>query len=78
MSFRKVRPSARSLSTSAAMSLTMRWMRFHPPGEGTVPSGIGRPAELVGPLSRSRSLPRITSANAGAALILTVNPRCFV
>ena len=40
-------------------------MRFQPPGPGLAPSGIGRPAELVGPLSRSRRLPRVTSANAG-------------
>src|SRR6516164_4107015 len=42
-------------------------MRFHPPGPGRAPSGIGRPAELFGPLSRSRSDPRVTSAKAGAA-----------
>ena len=35
-----------------------RWMRFHPPGSGVRPSGIGRPAELFGPLSNRRRLPR--------------------
>jgi len=29
---------------------------------------MARPAELVGPLSNSRSDPRVTSANAGAAI----------
>jgi hypothetical protein len=51
------------------MSETTRWMRFHPPGAGWVPSGMGRPAELFGPLSKRRRLPRTTSANAGAALV---------
>ena len=60
MSFRNVAPSARNFSTSAATSLTMRWIRFHPPGDGTVPSGIGRPAELAGPLSSS-SAPSLVS-----------------
>jgi hypothetical protein len=78
MSLRNVSPSARSWWTSVAMSPTIRWMRFQPPGPGTVPSGIGRPAELRGPLSSSRRLPRTTSAKAGAALALRVNPRCSV
>ena len=47
----------------------MKWMRFQPPGPGLAPSGIGRPAELFGPESSSRRLPRLTSANAGAALV---------
>jgi hypothetical protein len=47
-------------------------------GPGLAPSGIGRPAELVGPLSSSRRLPRRTSANAGAKSDSTPNPRCFV
>ena len=34
-------------------------------GSGRRPSGIGRPAELAGPDSSSRRLPRRTSANAG-------------
>jgi hypothetical protein len=68
ISLRNVRPAERSRSTSRAMSSTIRWMRFQPPGSGVRPSGIGRPAELLGPLSSSRSLPRTTSANAGAAL----------
>jgi hypothetical protein len=42
-------------------------MRFQPPGPGRSPSGIGRPAELLGPLSNRRSDPSVTSANAGAA-----------
>jgi hypothetical protein len=33
-------------------------------GPGLAPSGIDRPAELVGPMSSSRRLPRATSANA--------------
>ena len=53
----------------------MRWMRFQPPGSGVRPSGIGRPAELVGPLSSSRRWPRTTSANAGAALVRSSKPR---
>src|SRR6266446_5330746 len=53
-------------------------MRFQPPGPGLLPSGIGRPAELVGPLSNRRSDPSLTSANAGAALERTVKPRCVV
>ena len=48
MSLRNVSPAARSRATSASMSSTMRWMRFQPPGPGFAPSGIGRPAELVG------------------------------
>ena len=75
MSLRNVRPAARRRSTSAAMSSTIRWMRFQPPGSGERPSGIGRPAELAGPLSSSRSRPRTTSANAGGALVRTVNPK---
>jgi hypothetical protein len=78
MSLRKVRPAARSRSTSAAMSSTMKWMRFQPPGCGVRPSGIGRPAELAGPLSSSRRLPRTTSANAGAALERSVKPKWVV
>src|SRR6266567_3712444 len=53
-------------------------MRFQPPGPGLLPSGIGRPAELVVPLSNRRSDPRVTSANAGAALERRVKPRCVV
>ncbi len=47
----------------------MKWIRFQPPRPGLVPSGIGRPAEVVRPASSSRRLPRFTSANAGAALV---------
>ena len=61
-------PASRRRATSASMSSTMKWMRFQPPGPGLAPSGIGRPAELAGPASSSRRLPRLTSANAGAAL----------
>jgi hypothetical protein len=68
MSLRNCSPAERSRSTSPAMSSTIRWMRFQPPGSGLRPSGIGRPAELFGPASSRRSLPRITSANAGEAL----------
>ncbi len=75
ISLRKLTPSARSRATSASMSSTMKWMRFQPPGPGLRPSGIGRPAELAGPASSSRRLPRVTSANAGAALNRTVKPR---
>src|SRR5262245_54123905 len=53
-------------------------MRFQPPGLGRSPSGIGRPAELVAPLSSSRNEPRATSANAGACLEISVKPRCAV
>src|SRR5688572_9398280 len=53
-------------------------MRFQPPGRGRSPSGIARPAELAGPLSNSRNDPRLTSANAGAALERSEKPRCFV
>ena len=56
----------------------MKWMRFQPPGPGVRPSGIGRPAELFGPLSSSRSLPRTTSANAGAALERSLKPKWLV
>ena len=52
--------------------------KFHPPGSGVRPSGIGRPAELAGPLSSSLRLPRTTSANAGAALERTVKPKWVV
>jgi hypothetical protein len=51
---------------------------FQPSGPGLAPSCIGRPAELAGPLSSSRRLPRVTSANAGAALPRSVKPRCVV
>jgi hypothetical protein len=53
-------------------------MRFQPPGLGIVPSGMGRLAELAGPLSSSRRLPRVTSVKAGAALLRTSKPRCPV
>ena len=56
----------------------MRWVRFQLPGPGLRPSGIARPAELAGPLSSRRRLPRTTSANAGAALERSVNPKCVV
>ena len=57
MSLRNVAPASRSRATSASMSSTMKWMRFQPPGPGWTPSGIGRPAELVGPASSSRRFP---------------------
>jgi hypothetical protein len=60
------------------MSATMKWMRFHPPGAGVGPSGIGRPAEIFGPLRSSRSAPRRASANAGATLEITSNPNTGV
>ncbi len=78
MSLRKLTPAERSRATSSAMSSTMKWIRFQPPGCGTRPSGIGRPAELAGPLSSRRSLPRTTSANAGAALIRRLKPKWVV
>lgn len=53
-------------------------MRFQPPGPGRAPSGMARPAELFGPLKRSRKLPRRTSANAGSALENSWKPRCVV
>src|SRR5262245_51914644 len=49
-----------------------------PPGPGLAPSGMGRPAELVGPLSSSRRLPRVTLANAGPELVSTSKSRNFV
>src|SRR6516162_3649255 len=52
--------------------------RLQPPASGRAPSGIGRPGELVGPLSNRRSDPSVTSANAGAAFERTAKPRCFV
>src|SRR6266540_4158418 len=78
ISFRKDSPAARSRSTSAARSSTTNSMRFQPPGLGRRPSGMGRPAELVGPLSSSRRLPRVTSAKAGAALERSVKPKWVV
>ena len=51
MSLRNVRPAARRRSTSAAMSSTIRWMRFQPPGFGLAavghrsPGGAGGAAE---------------------------------
>ena len=45
---------------------------------GRRPSGMARPAELVGPLSRSRRSPRVTSAKAGAALDRRAKPRWVV
>ena len=76
MSLRKHTPASRSWATSAARSPTMKWMRFQPPGAGLRPSGIGRPAELAGPLSSSRRWPRVTSAKAGTADDRTANPKC--
>jgi hypothetical protein len=75
MSFRNGTPAARSRSTSLARSSTTKWILFQPPGAGLRPSGMGRPAELVGPLRRSRRSPRVTSANAGDAFDSNVNPR---
>jgi len=68
ISLRNCAPASRNRATSAGRSSTMRWMRFQPPGFGRSPSGIGRPAELAGPLSRSLSDARWTSAKAGAWL----------
>src|SRR5262249_5751602 len=78
MSLRNGAPGLRRRTTSVAMSSTIRWMRFQPPGPGLTPSGMGRPAELVGPLSNSRKLPRVTLANAGAELVSTSKSRNFV
>ncbi len=47
---RRRRPRA-DRSTLAARSSTSRTNRFQPPGSGWRPSGIGRAAELAGPLS---------------------------
>lgn len=74
MSLRNRTPACHRRSTSAAMSLMIRWIRFQSPGPGRRPSGIGRPAELAGPLSSSRRPPP-TSAKAGADLERTVKPR---
>jgi hypothetical protein len=65
ISLRNCAPAARSRATSPGRSSTTRWMRFQPPASGRAPSAMGRPAELVGPLSSSRSDPSVTSANAG-------------
>jgi hypothetical protein len=54
-----------SASMWADRSSTYRTIRFHPPGAWRRPSGIGREPELPGPLSNSRSGPRVTDANAG-------------
>ncbi len=40
--------------------------------------GVARAPELAGPDSSSRSGPRTTSANAGAALVFSVKPRWVV
>ncbi len=48
------------------------------PGRGWLPSGMGRPAELAGPLSSRRRWPRRTSAKAGAALEMTLKPKWVV
>ena len=47
------------------------------PAAGDRPAAIrnGRPAELVRPLSNSRSPPRRTSANAGATFVKGSKPR---
>src|SRR5436309_16131009 len=45
---------------------------------GRRPSGSGRPAELVGPLSNNRRSPSTTSAKAGAALDRSLKPKCIV
>ena len=57
-------PAAVSLATLAAMSSTSMTNRFQPPGAGWRPSGIGRAAELVGPLSHSVRSSRPTRAKA--------------
>ena len=49
MSLRNVTPAARSRSTSAAMSATIRWMRFQPPGPGLRPVGHGSPGRAGRP-----------------------------
>jgi UvrD-like helicase family protein len=77
-SLRNLAPTSRNRATSVSMSSTMKWMRFHPPGSGFVLSGIGRPAELVGPASSRRRLPRRTSANAGDALVRSSKPSSSV
>src|SRR6266545_4812253 len=48
------------------------------PAARTRYAGIGHPAELVGPLSRSRKSPRVTSANAGGAFESSLKPKCVV
>jgi hypothetical protein len=45
---------------------------------GLAPSGMGRPAELVGPLRSNRRSPRVTSAKAGAAFERSVKPKWVV
>ena len=75
MSLRKLTPRARSRSTSASMSSTMNWNRFQPPASGWRPSGIGRPAELILPLSNSRRGPRSTAAKAGETAGVRLKPK---
>ena len=67
-------PCAASRSASAAASSTSRTRRFQPPGSGRVPSGIGRAAELCGPLSQRTRSPRSTIANAGPICVASRKP----
>src|SRR5262249_60489015 len=58
---------------SASRFLVVRWMRLRPAVVAL--AGVARAPELVGPDSSSRRRPRVTSAKAGAALVLRRKPR---
>ncbi len=77
MSLRRRTPVLRRRSSSAARSSTASWMRFHPPGSGRRPSGMGweAPPGPAAALSSSRRLSRLTAAKPGEASSSTSKPR---
>ena len=68
------RPRDGAASTSASMSSTVTTNRFHPPGAGCAPSGIGRAAELAGPLTHRWSSPAREQAERRAPVLRLREP----
>ena len=77
-SFRNRMPASFISRTRAGRSRTSMTSRFHPPGSGRRPSGMGRAAELFGPASHRVRSSRETLANAGRISCSSLKPRCCV
>jgi hypothetical protein len=72
---RKRTPTAPRASTTAARFGMPITRRFHPPGPGSVPSAIGRRADVPGPLSQRSRSPRRNTANGAPRRSAISNPR---
>src|SRR6266581_4681884 len=77
-SLRKRRPARFISATRDTRSSISTTKRFHPPGSGRLPSGMGRAAELCGPASQRVKSLLETRAKAGAMLCSSLNPSDFV